>query len=158
MMAILESSALIAQIVAAIGVIWSILYLARQIKDSALIAKSSNHQQAADAHAGYLLGLVHDPEAAQLMLRGVRGEALREGEEFRFVLLLSSIFSQFQVGYFQNKSGLLPREFWEHLNRAMLFWLEYPGVRAWWQSETGRKMLRKDFSAHVDELIASSAP
>jgi hypothetical protein len=151
----LENIALIAEIVASIAVVASILYLAKQIRIGTLISKGSNHQQAADAHVTYLRGLVHDADVASLVLRGARGEALTEEESFRFVLLLSSIFSQFQVGYFQDKSGLLPREFWEHLERAMLFWLRYPGVRAWWNGETGRKMLRRDFAAHVDSLVTS---
>jgi len=131
----------------------SILYLAKQIRHSTSIAQSQNHHEVTDAHIDYLMEFVNEPEVASLFLRGAKCETLSEEDQLRFLFLLAVILTQFQNSFYQDQARLIPKELWEHHERALMFWFQFPGVIAWWEGELGRNLLRQDFATHVDKLI-----
>ena len=67
---------------------------------------------------------------------------------------MSVIFTQFQNSFYQNEAKLIPKELWEHHERALMFWFQFPGVVAWWEGDLGRNLVRQDFANHVDKQVA----
>jgi hypothetical protein len=130
----------IAELLAAIGVIGSLVYLAKQIKANsdnvnqntkALISDrdvSSNESVLALYRPQY-----ENPELATLMLKGHAGvDALSPTEQYRYNFALNATFESHQTFFIQNRKGNVSAELWDFYSTSMDRLCQVPGVIAWW--------------------------
>lgn len=152
----LEDLGNIGELVSALAVVATLVYLAAQIRQNTRVVRSSTDQAATDAHAGYLSLLASNPELTSLYRRGASREPLDEDETLRFGFLLHHVFAQVQASYFHHRHGVISSEQWQNVQRVTSLWLSAPGVWDWWQRE--KRILRDDFVEYVDsEILAERA-
>ena len=150
-----EAIAAIAQALAALGVIASLLYLATQVRQnnraSAVAAKLASTQLLSE----FVDSLIDDPQLMDLWLRGRKNlEALNEVEHFRFVNMCLKAFWFFSAAQFQLRIGTLQEDDWAEFHAVIRFWLDGEGVKAWWQ-KTGKTRFGKSFVLFIDREIAN---
>ncbi len=127
----------IAELLAAIGVIGSLIYLAKQINANsenivqnirALVSDrdiDSNHNAQEITAA-----IFKDPELAALLVKGHRNEEpLSTVEQVRYNAFLSTIFESHQTFYIQHIKGTVSDELWEFYSGVFDRHMRASGVR-----------------------------
>jgi len=113
-----DAVAALAELLAALGVIVSMIYLARQIRTSTSATQRSGSHDVLEISTNFLLTLAVNPELSDLWLRGLRApEALNDSERARVRHLLSVMVMVFEEGCHWSKQGHIA-EWNDHLLQA----------------------------------------
>jgi hypothetical protein len=133
----------IAQVVATVGVIMSLIYVAIQVKqnskliDQSILATRSSivHGTSVSFSRFYEL-LAQDSELAEIYHRGIRSEALTDNEAMRFESLIYVYMTWLEDADFQYESGLYFNEYdtdpIDGLAQTFMPLLSSPIGREWW--------------------------
>ena len=154
----LDNWAAIAEIVSAVAVVVTLIYLAIQIKHS---------KESLDANTKAIRGQaisditrnVHDQmhmliqghDIAGMFERFVADETLDQRDAFLLDSVLTAVFVARQNEFFQWKQGLLDDDVFTSLHHVILTLLGSPNGQHWWQNE-GHRMFAPAFIDFVDEL------
>ena len=142
----------VAELLGAVGVIASLVYLATQIRQNTRSVQSAAYQSIVVGQQA-LSSVSYDGETAEIIRRGMQDRSqLNEAEAFRFNWLISSVVSGYENGMYQFDNGMLAPERWQGQVANLRWFLASPGVRAWW-STFYKEHLAADFVRLVDEEI-----
>ena len=149
-----EAISAIGQVLGALGVIASLIYLGTQVRQnnraSAVAAKLASTQLLSE----FVDSLITDPELMDLWLRGRKNlESLNTIEHFRFVNMCLKAFWFFSAAQFQLRMGSLHEDDWAEFHAVIRFWLEGEGVQTWWK-KTGRTRFGESFVHFIDLELA----
>jgi hypothetical protein len=155
----LETINAIAQLVAAIGVIASLFYLAAQIRQNT----KSQRSVVVDSLTGSLIALL-GPQATDPALTRAFAAAVEdwhgasEEDRLRAVAVLFMIFKLFENAWFQLRQGTLDHEQWQGWDLYIRAYYHRPGVKTWWSLRRG--MFAAGFRDYVEatEPIAEAVP
>lgn len=156
-----EAVAAVAQVVGAIGVVVSIVYLALQVRESTRVARGQAAFDAAHSWAMTNEVLAHAPdEVLALLVRWAspgfaRGD-LSEVEEQRLSLIFRSIFQKLEGQFFLHKHGLLEPGLWEQRRAIGRGMIELPHQRDLWVKEQAIATWSREFVEAIES--APSAP
>ena len=105
----------VGEIVGAVAVVLSLVYLAIQIKNQNFEAKAATIQQVLQNNSTTISQL-QDPELAKIWLVGTENlDALSDVDRLRFVIYVTTIMRFYENAYFQWRSGRLDDESWHAL-------------------------------------------
>lgn len=141
----IEQIGSLGEMIGAIGVILSLLYVGKQLAQNnrnQRIAAIQSHNQAYMQNAGVL---AKHAETWSIGMQNFSTLELHKKIEFGFLLM--TIFRQAEQAYFLHKEEVLPAEVF---NKAMVIIasaLYYQGIKAWWEK-------RKDYfdDGFIDKL------
>jgi hypothetical protein len=148
-----EMISAIGSVVAAIGVIPSLIYLAVQIRQ-----QNKERRRAGinilTAQWGDLVKTAQESrEFAEVFLRGIRSfHGLDAAEKLRFSAFFTRFTRNAEGMFIYYRDGALDKALWEAVERTMTDYLAYPGVREWWI--TRKHWLTDEFRAVVEPIIA----
>ncbi len=130
----LEEFNYIAEIIASIAVIASLLYVALQIKQNTAATQATAAQSFAEVDNGFV-GLINSSHnLADILHRGAMGlSELKGGELIQFMAFHDAAFMAIQSAYCQWDKGALDNRLWNSFKQAILDLLVQPGQREWWQ-------------------------
>jgi hypothetical protein len=144
-----------AELLGAVGVIVSLLYLARQIRQSTETEKARAHRDvfsSLNAHTGNMLSA----ENIDLLIAGMRNfESLKGGDRMRFDHLMLGYFNSIESTLFYKNALLLDDDVlanWAYTLKTRF--LPYAGVRTWWRE--ARSIFNPEMQAWVDEQLAAT--
>lgn len=150
-----DAAGAIAELLGAIAVFVSLVYLAIQVRQSAGINKASAFQAMIDgvtAHKNHMFG----PQNAPLVLRGLRSYSdLSAEDRIQFDNLLTNFLNYFEASYHAASAQTLgdeTMENWVWNLETKLFC--YPGAVDWW--ETAQFIYPPQIRALVDRSIAAA--
>ena len=159
-----EAVGAIAELVAALGVIVSLVYLAKQIK-----ANSDNisHNTEAllssgDIGSNQIVLEIYGPqtkngELAELTLKGHASfESLNAVEQYRYSMVLLSMFESHQTFFIQTQRGSARQETWDYYERTFAQLCSLPGVIHWWRQNGDPFNPR--FAEYVNAKMTTEAP
>lgn len=107
-----DSIGAIGEIVGALAVVVSLVYLARQIRNQNLESKAATIQAVLQSNAATISQL-QDPDLAQIWIASLEDlEALSVIEHFRLVVYLTTVLRSYESAYFQWRNGRLDDETW----------------------------------------------
>ena len=102
----------IGEIVGALAVVVSLIYLAIQIRNQNLESRAATVQQVLESNAAAISRL-QDPGLAKIWLAGIADfDALPDDERLRFVIYLTAALRSFEIAFYQWRSGRLDEETW----------------------------------------------
>lgn len=144
----LETINSVAQIVAAIGVIASLFYLAAQIRQNT----KSQRSVVVDSLTSSLIALL-EPQANPPVMRSFAAavedwHGASEEDRMRAIAMLFTTFKLFENAWFQQRQGTLDPEQWEGWDRHIRVYYHRPGVQAWWMDR--RTMFAPGFRNYVE--------
>jgi hypothetical protein len=146
----------IAEGLGAVGVIVSLLYVARQVGASTRASAVESKLASTRSYTDFLTELVRSPELNELFLRGRKDLGSLSPEEYiRFSNLSLISFSYFSAGYFQLSRGTLDEDDWFENLAVIQFWLRGPGCQQWWD-QVGRNFFGPRFVEFIDAEMAKS--
>jgi len=152
-----EAISAIGQIVGAVGVIISVIYLALQVRSNARQTRLASMRSMSEAFNEWLYGLAGNPQIGELYYRGMRDLASMQGPDLpRFSALMDSLFRIYEDMYYQHVERHLDPHVWRGFEAIMRDIIAYPGAREWWQSR--RHWFSGKFAEFIDGLAAAADP
>ncbi len=150
----IEELVALAELIAAIAVVISLLYLAIQVRQSNKLARAQTRErmiiQASDE---VYKGFVDDPS----LLRSLyKSEPLSEEEWIRLSGWLLAAMRQREYEYFQMRDGNIEKEVWEAYRGLITIHLGNKRTRKWWDS-WGSVPFDAGFCSSVSELLDEQA-
>ena len=152
-----DALAAIAELLGAAGVIASLLYLARQVRQSTRQAQLAAQQATVHELGHALRAQAQDREWAELLSRALKGiDNLDEVERIQFLSHVGSILRLYESAFVHHQAGALDPRFWRGFQRAIADVIGYPGLRE--ALAMRRHHLTDEFADYLDDLAASTAP
>jgi len=155
----------IAELLGAIGVIASLVYLATQIRQSreqlsqnTRAVRANTYQESLLLRDNALLPVAFDSATARLVLRGFAGQEELDAEEaLRFNLWMTTVMSNIENTHYQLRVGFLEEERWDVHRHRMRELLTSPGGADWWRTSAFRRGASSEFVALVEEILGEEA-
>jgi hypothetical protein len=149
----LEQLGLIANIVGAIAIVITLVYLAIQIKDNARSSRSAAVTDATTAMQAFYQELGSNPATSKLFLDAVTNpDSLSQQDQFQFVMLMHSCFLGFQRSFFLAREGTLDVALRDSIGTAMQAVNRSPGMHLYWRQR--KAYFQPEFVEWVESLLA----
>lgn len=147
----LQDLGAVGDFIGGIGVIVSLLYLARQIRGSSRIERLNARYSVSQAMSSALNRLDDDPELHRIWVAARdRGEELDEEDRERLGRFLYRYFGQLSLAYGYSEIDPEIRARYEPL---LVRFLQVPAVQGWWSRQ--RTFIAEPFRSEVDLLLTT---
>jgi hypothetical protein len=146
----------IGQVVGAIAVVVSIVYLAIQIRANTRAVRGQAGFEAAHSWAETNEVLGQLPDDVMRLFREAfdadagRTEAWSEGERHRMSVLFRSLFQKLEGQYFLYVNGSLDAGLWAQRCAIARGMIRSPYMRGWWENERTIRTFSPAFAAAID--------
>ena len=148
----------VAGVVAALGVVLSLVYLSAQVRDnSKLVSENTKAQLMAadmssnDGSREMAFELIKDVDLAQLVLNGLRGEDLQGADLYRFQLWIRSILESHMTFFVQLERGTVTDEIFQYWSNVFDRLSKQPGFV--FHYHMMRDDLKPSFRAYMDKKV-----
>lgn len=152
----LPTLAAIADLVAAAGVIGSLLFLAFQLREQNRETGLNNWRELLETLTDYK-GITNEAYMADLIVRGHSDfHGLSPSEQLSFGLYMEQGIHI--IGNFEKHSGTVPRQMKDlhfAVHNLMLDHLDSPGARAWWVLSKPKGRFMPATAARIDGILSS---
>ena len=146
-----EAISAIGQIIGALSVVISLIYLARQVGSSARETRIASVRASADRFIRLLQLLAERPDLCDLFYRGNRDfKSLERVEQGRLASLYHQMLRIYEEAYYGQLEGQLDERVWRDVNVTMREVIASPGVQTWWRGRSHG--FNEDFAKHIDQL------
>jgi len=146
----LQDLANLGEVIGAIAVIASLIYLAFEIRQNTQAMRRAATQDIHRSLNEQSRCLVESPDLAALFFRASQRPSELTGEErFRFQMLLTYAFSNFELALEYYREGLLGDEMIEGYLKGIRPLFDNPLVAEWWEAEG-----QGTFSPQLRDLVA----
>ncbi len=150
-----EMLSAIGQVVAAIGVIPSLIYLAVQIREQNKERRRAGINVLTAQWSDLVKTGQESREFAAFFLRAIRSfDALDGPDKLRFSAFFTRYTRNCEGMFIYYRDGALEKTLWDEVERTMIDYFAYPGVREWWV--TRKHWLTDEFRAVVEAIIATN--
>ena len=130
----LNDLANIGQVIGAIAVVISLIYVALQIRQNTNAVRSATAQTVHEHFANWYHLIAADAELSRIAASGLRDYAsLSEQERVRFIAAFMSFLSYSQNAFLKWRQGLLAPALWTGWEQVILNLLGAPGGAALWK-------------------------
>ena len=148
-----EAISAIGQIVGAIAVVISLIYVAREIRRNARAERLASM----DTVIRWLGELAAHPHLRELYYRGIHDfESLEGADLVGFSMLMDQLFYIYQEMYYQQLEGHLDQRVWSMTEAPIRELIGYPGIQAWWHSRS--HWFSEEFVNHINQLQQTAKP
>lgn len=147
----LQDFASIGDLVGAVGVIVSLIYVATQVRQNTAALRASAITRVTDRTADSMGMVATDAELAKLLGKGVTGDSpLEPDERIRFELLMGMWFTHWQGMHRQISVGAIDEELFNAWLPVIAFYARNPRVSDWLGSS--RSALTPEFRAFLAQV------
>ena len=152
----LGNAALFAEIISAIAVVITVIYLTIQVKDNTRALKSQGHYNALSIAQSPIVMTVNDHELAAIVQKGyIKPDSLGSAERMRFYDYLFLSFNGWEYLYYANESESIPKSLWVG---ADAYYGELtntnPGIKLFWQEY--KHAFAEPFLSYVEQHIKNN--
>jgi hypothetical protein len=152
----LEQIALISQLVAALGVIGSLIFVGMQVRQSNRMMREQAIRHHAEKIASVSKVMFEVPDLAGIWLKGGENlEALSPEERVRFINLCVYILRIWEQLHLQSKSGMMDEQMWEANVNILRDIHRMPGAAAAWRVR--RHLFSRRFQTFYESFVKTGA-
>ena len=143
----------IAEVVASIAVLITLIYLSVQIKQSTETAREAILRNQTDRNMDNSKFMAGTPGMMDIYIRAMDDpDSVTKEERWRFGSYMFGMFLDFQEAYHFHAARRQVDYWWPFIEKNIQFYVSRPGGRAWWNSQ-GREMLDEKFVEFVDQQL-----
>ena len=125
----------IGELVGAIGVVVSLVYLATQIRQNTKAVRSNTSQAITDSRVEFLSSISDNPEVARMFFSGLTDpDRLGPDELGRFNIMMARFIATMENYHYQHLHGAMDQEQWTRMIGILRFFMSTPGGQAWWSN------------------------
>ena len=151
----LESLANLGEIIGAVAVVVSIIYLAVQVRQNTQAQQTENFSRALDRVAAIQSSLSQDSATSTIVSKGVVDTStLTAKERIQFTWAMYELFGAFEFMFLAARAKSMPAEIWQRWSSAAAWWLTFSGVQAWWSARP--IPFTVSFTRYVDSILADN--
>jgi hypothetical protein len=149
----LEQIGIVAEIVGAIAIIITLVYLSIQVKDSARASRAAAVTDATTAMQAFYQELGSNPATSKLFLDGLtKPDTLPREAQFQYLMMMHSCFLGFQRSFFLVREGTLDVALRDSIGTAMQAVNHLPGMHFYWRQR--KVYFQPEFIVWVEGLLA----
>lgn len=148
-----------AQLIAAIGVIASLFYLAAQIRQNTRSQRSIVVDSLTRSLIALLGPQAADPAQTRAFIASIEDwRGVTEEDRLRAAAVLFTLFKLSENAWFQQRQGTLDREQWQGWDLYIRAYYHRPGAKTWWSLRRG--MFAAGFRDYLEgtQPIAEAVP
>ena len=146
-----EAISAIGQIVGALAVVISLIYLATEVRSNARATREASMRSTSDSFTRWIQQLSAHPHLRELYYRGIHDyESLQGADLVGFGVLMLEMFRLNEELYYQRLEGQLGPRLWRGFEAGMRELNAYPGVQAWWRLRS--HWFSEDYANHINQL------
>lgn len=149
----LDTAGAIGEIVEAIAVVVTLVYLAVQTRHNAASTKSAVEIEASRQLSSWVSRVSHDDDLQRIWDEVQQGKILSTQDHRKFLWLMAELFHMSEGIYIQYQKGFLSDEVWGEFQRTMHGFLQVPQTMKWWRG--GNAPLSSEFREYVEKLLLS---
>lgn len=146
----------IAELVAALGVILSLIFVGMELRQNTVAVRAATYQALSDASAEAVAALAHDPGLLAVVQRvyfqDVEWDDLTEEENARLSFYYMSLLRRLENTYQQNRSGVVDDRVFESYGWRDALW-ESRHFWDFWYDWGGQHSVVPDFRAFFQERL-----
>ncbi len=148
----LQYLANLGEVIGAVVVILSLIYLAIQVRQNTHAQRTENYSRALDRVAAMQSMLSQDGEMSLIFSKAVLDSSkLTPQERVRFTWSMYEAFGAFEFMFHASRAAAIPAEVWTRWSSGVAWWLSFPGVQTWWQERP--IPFTESFTAFVESLL-----
>ena len=148
-----EAIGAIGEILGALAVVTSLIYLALQIKVQNREARIASVHELTEAHRA-ILSPLHDPEIADLYLEATDNfDNLTLSKRLRYMLVMLNVYRVYQEAFYQVQKDRLDDYIWEGMLIQLTDYIGTDGAKKFWALR--KHQFSPDFRSFVDNLEAA---
>lgn len=153
----LNDLANIGQVVGAIAVVISLIYVALSIRQNTNAVRAATAQSLHEHFASWYHLIASEESLAELATRGLKDYAsLSDTEKARFVSLFMAFLAYFQNAFLKSRQRLLAPSLWKSWEQVMMNLIGAPGGKALWKERA--YLFDDEFRRHVECDLMKRAP
>ena len=153
-----EAIGAVGEVVAALAVVVTLVYLATQIRQNTRAVRSSASHAITDARVDFLKSISDNPEVSRIFFSGLSDrEALDSVERARFDVMMTRFVAMMENYDYQNRQGAMDSDQWIRMLGVLRTFLGTPGGQAWWSSRPRTDLAFDRFIDREVEQIRSSS-
>jgi hypothetical protein len=141
----------LAELMGAIGVIGSLVYLGTQVRTSNLASQVESKLRTTEFLVNFQDLLINNPELNEIMMRGRKGlENLSREEYLQFSNMAQKAFWYLSAAYFQQRKNMIEDADWHEVNAIIMYWTSARGAYQWW-NKFGHHSFAGEFAAFIEQ-------
>ena len=147
----------LAQVVGALAVVISLVYVGFQIKRNTSAVRSATAQAINNNYGDWYMNMMRDPELNRIGIKGLRDySSLDEIEKARFIDTFMAFISFSQNAFYQWREKALSPWLWRGWELLVMNLLAAPGGKEFWK-ERGY-VFGKEYREYVEKVILAAKP
>lgn len=153
-----EAIGAIGEIIGAIAVVASLVYLATQIRQSTKVARSATRQAIAESAQRLGQDLMDDTGMAEILVRHINGEEISAVEKIRLQARCYRDMRHWENIHYQMSEGLISEDQWKGFRKNLRILFGIQAYCDYWEheSELYSESFRKEVEAVIDTLDDSA--
>lgn len=153
----LNDLANIGQVIGAIAVVISLIYVAMQIRQNTAAVRSATAQAVHEHFAGWYNAFAADQTLAEIGVKGLKDYAsLSETEKARFVSCFMAFLSYGQNAFLKWRQGLLAPSLWVGWEQVLMNLIGSPGGKSLWMERA--YLFGEEFRCYVQDDLMKRTP
>jgi hypothetical protein len=156
----LEALGNIGDFLGGLGVVVTLLYLARQIRQNTKSVESAAFQAATRDVAEAINELTRDPELSRIVFDGVHDfESFSKEDRRRFSTYMAGLLRRYENLLEQTRLGNIEPESWQGVRSELTRIFALPGTQAWWlRGQVAFNWVLRDLIDHEISEAKGGAP
>ena len=130
----LEQLSFLAQIISAVAVIGSLIFVGVQLRLATRAVRASSSQAHSTTYHAIIASLINDGDFARIWRISLADpEATNPDERVRFVAYSSALFRFYESSRVQWLRGQLDEEHWQNIEQQVIILRAQAGIKWWWK-------------------------
>jgi hypothetical protein len=147
----------VAEIVSAVAVVVSLLYVGYQIKLNTQEIRAANRQQLVNRAHTAVIGWAASPEVAAVIAKVRNGESLNDVEKLQFDYAIRAALYDVQEAFLLHREGRLSEDYWITRQALVQHYLSTPAAMERYHEQKSIGVLHQDFVAWLDSALEESS-
>ena len=152
-----DAIAAIAELLGAVGVILSLVYVATQVRQGAVATRLDTAVRVMETTITLTGPLTDSREFSHLVMAALQGEGLETpGDRVHVHAWFFATLKTIENGHYLFERGVLEEEVWRNWEDWWSYWLRLPGFTQYWHDR--RFVFRESFREAVDSWLVDEGP
>jgi len=146
-----EAISAIGQIVGAIAVVVSLIYLATEVRRNTRASRLAAMHSMSDSFNRWIQQIVEHPHLTEVYYRGIHDfESLQGPDLVRFSMIMTQAFRNSEENFYLQMEGHVGRSIWRGWEKTIHDVMGYPGIQAWWATRS--HLFSEEFAKLINQL------
>ena len=148
----LQKISIITEIVGAVAIVVSLIFVGIQFIENTKATKSATAASTIGTISSWYTEMGNNEQSSSLFYNYMADpDSLTSEERFQVIITLHGLFLTFQNSYYLSQEGTLDSRIQESITKAAVGVKDQPGFRLFWKLR--RELFFPEFQKHIDEIV-----